>query len=164
MMLDSAFLLSLVVSLITPTNLSYFLHINAENENVTVETSPSVSVVTSSPNVKVKITTPQGSPSPSPSPSPSTQPSATPNNDGRSSKNCDFEYHLDTSKQDQNSSNGNVVINHECEQEVANGGHVASDVDIKVNTGNKNSEGEENSENISTGDVKINVSVKNNVK
>lgn len=179
MMLSAATFLvvALAAQYLVPSGVAYFLETDtqvllpsevSQTEVIIEEASPSP-VISPSPSPTlpletVTVTTPPPATSPTPTTKPPTgQVAAAQQNNSASSEDCDFEYHFDSTKDDLDDS-GEVVVDQECEQEIENGGTVSNDVKIKVNTGGQTSdnENEEESDDIETGDVKVNVSIKNN--
>lgn len=168
LILSAVLFLTLSGLYLVPAGISYFAVEEGEKievHEIIVEISPSPTPTTPSPSPAKENNEEQSSVSlPTPNTT-QTDPkigttAAQQNGDGYLTDDCDFEYHVDT--REQNPDTHDVSIEHKCKQEVA-GGSVNNDVNIKVNTGGNTFNEEENTD-TQSGNVKIDVSIKNNVE
>lgn len=158
--------------LVVPAGVSYFTVVeeDVEGQKIVGDVSPSPSPLTMTiePTHNLSgeddtedlkpVSLPSSIPVKSPSPKPV---AAVPKSQEKNtSSNCDFEYHVDTHEKDSGAKD--VHVEHTCTQE-SSGGSVDNDVDIAVNTGGGSSDGR-NDDAKSSGDVTIDVSIKNKIE
>jgi hypothetical protein len=148
---------------VVPAAISYFSNEENDQAKITVIISPSATPTPSPTPSPEDVSEPTTTPTPAPLPKAQVKTTTTINGTTTESspEDCDFEYHFNTSGEDSDA----IDIKHECEQKVTGStgkANIDNDVTIKANTGGNKSDGD--NEDVTTGDVKVDISIKNEVE